>query len=78
MSRHQPQRPASKSPLAGEGTPRRALLWADRGRHGPAAEAAAIRARAAAIAGDPAEDAIVRAAAVSLCNPARSIVMPLD
>jgi hypothetical protein len=47
-------------------------------RHAPAAEAAAIRARAAAIAGDPAEDAIVRAAAVSLCNPARSIVMPLD
>jgi hypothetical protein len=35
-------------------------------RHAPAAEAAAIRARAAAIAADPAEDAIVRAAGVSL------------
>jgi epoxyqueuosine reductase len=32
-------------------------------RHAPAPEAAAIRARAAAIAADPAEDAIVRAAA---------------
>jgi epoxyqueuosine reductase len=35
-------------------------------RHAPAAEAAAIRARAAAIAGDPAEHAIVRAAAEAL------------
>jgi hypothetical protein len=34
MRRHQPQRPASDSPLAGEGMPKRALIRADRGWHG--------------------------------------------
>lgn len=39
------------------------LALASAARNAPATEAAAIRARAAAIAADPAEDAVVRAAA---------------
>jgi len=44
------------------------LALASAARNAPAAEATAIRARAAAIAADPAEDSLVRGAARACCN----------